>query len=66
MIKEDIDLIINVLDEIEKMRDLSDEEKNFLERMATIIEFDKAQDEYNEKRKAFDEKMKALDKKAGE
>lgn len=66
MIKEDTDLIINVLDEIEKIRDLSDDEKNFLERMATIVEFDKAQDEYNEKRKAFNEKMESLTKKAGE
>ena len=66
MIKEDTDLIINVLDEIEKIRDLSDDEKNFLERMSTIVEFDKAQDEYNEKRKAFNEKMESLTKKAGE
>ena len=66
MIKEDTDLIINVLDEIEKIRDLSDDEKNFLERMATIVEFDKAQDEYNEKRKAFNDKMESLTKKAGE
>ena len=66
MIKEDTDLIINVLDEIEKIRDLSDDEKNFLERMATIIEFDKAQEEYNDKRKAFNEKMESLTKKAGE
>lgn len=66
MIKEDTDLIINVLDEIEKIRDLSDDEKNFLERMATIVEFDKAQDEYNDKRKAFNEKMESLTKKAGE
>ena len=66
MIKEDADLIINVLDEIEKIRDLSDDEKNFLERMATIVEFDRVQDEYNEKRKAFNDKMESLTKKAGE
>ena len=66
MIKEDTDLIINVLDEIEKIRDLSDDEKNFLERMATIVEFDKAQDEYNEKRTAFNDKMESLTTTAGE
>ena len=49
-----------------KIRNLSDEEKNFLERMATIVEFDKAQEEYNDKRKAFNEKMESLTKKAGE
>lgn len=65
MIKEDMNLITNVLEEIKNLRDLSDEEKNFLERISTIAEFDKAQEEYDIKRKAFNEKMESLSERAG-
>ena len=66
MNRDDLDIVKNILDEIESSRNLTKEEKNLLDRIDSIIEFDNIQAKYNQQRKAFDEKMKALSEKAGE
>ena len=63
MNREDLDLVFNLLDEIRNRRPLNVDEKNLLDRINTIIEFDKIQSKFNEDTKAFNEKMKALSDK---
>ena len=66
MNRDDLDIVKNLLDELDSSRNLSQEEKNLLDRINAIINFDNIQADYNKERKAFDEKMKALSEKAGE
>ena len=63
---DDLKVVKNLIDYVDKYRNLSKEESNLLDRINTVLDFDLVQSKFNEETKAFNEKMKALSEKAGE